>query len=201
MTGVQTCALPILPLLFMGEEYVESWPFLYFISYGDPALIEGVREGRRKEFAAFHAEGEAPDPQAETTFEASKLQWALGKTGRHGQLRAFYRELLRLRRELPALARLDNASLTATLIAPTVLELRRWCDSNRTIVWMNFAAELATVTVALDAGSWSKQLDANDVAWGGDGSSLPMQWADGALSNSLVLPPYAVVVYAAGVPT
>ncbi|MDG4560771.1 MAG: malto-oligosyltrehalose trehalohydrolase [Candidatus Competibacter sp.] len=193
---------PYVPLLFMGEEYGEPRPFFYFVSHGDPALIEGVREGRKKEFAAFHAEGEAPDPQAETTFEASKLQWTLGKTGRHGQLRAFYRELLRLRRELPALARLDNASLTATLIAPTVLELWRWCDDNQVVAWMNFAAEPATVTatVAPDAGSWRKQLDADDSAWGGAGSSLPIRLADSALSHSLALPPYAVVVYAAGVP-
>ena len=191
---------PYVPLLFMGEEYGEPRPFLYFISHGDPALIEGVREGRKKEFAAFHAEGEAPDPQSEATFEASRLQWDLRKTGRYGQLRDFYRELLRLRRELPALARLDNASLTATPIAPTVLELRRWRDDNQVVAWMNFAAEPATVTVVPGAGSWRKQLDAADSVWGGDGSSLPMQLADGALSNSLALPPYAAVVYVAGVP-
>lgn len=159
-----------------------------------------MREGRKKEFAAFHAQGEAPDPQSETTFAASRLQWELGKTGWHGQLRAFYRELLGLRRELPALARRDHASLTATLIAPTVLELRRWRDDNRVVAWMNFAAAPATAAVAPGAGSWDKQLDAADAGWGGDGSSLPMQLADGHLSTLLALSPYAVVVYAAGVP-
>ena len=191
---------PYLPLLFMGEEYGEPRPFLYFISHGDQALIEGVREGRKKEFAAFHAAGEAPDPQSEVTFEDSKLQWDLGKTGRHAQLRAFYRELLRLRRELPALARLDNASLTTTVVAPTVLELRRWCDDNRIVVWMNFAADPATVTVAPGAGSWRRLLDAAEPAWGGDGSKLPAQLADGTTPSPLTLPPYAVVIYVAGVP-
>ena len=192
---------PYLPLLFMGEEYGEPRPFLYFISHGDQGLIEGVREGRKKEFAAFHAAGEAPDPQSEKTFEDSKLQWDLGKTGRHGQLRAFYRELLRLRRELPALARLDNASLTATVLAPTVLELRRWCDDKRMVIWMNFSADPATVTVAPGVGAWCRLLDAAEPAWGGDGSTLPAQLADGTSSNPLILPPYAVAVYAAGVPT
>ncbi len=191
---------PYLPMLFMGEEYGEPRPFLYFISHGDPALIEGVREGRKKEFAAFHAEGEAPDPQAEATFEGSKLQWGLGRIGRHGQLRVFYRELLRLRRELPALARLDHASLTATVVAPTVLELRRWCDDNRMVVLMNFAADPATVTVAPGAGAWRKVLDAAEADWGGDGSKLPAQLTDGTTPNLLTLPPYAVVIYAAGVP-
>ncbi len=191
---------PYLPLLFMGEEYGEPRPFLYFISHGDPALIEGVRAGRKQEFAAFHAEGEAPDPQSETAFEASKLQWDLGKTGQQGQLRTFYRELLRLRRELPALALLDSTSLAATVVAPTVLELRRWCDAHRVVIWMNFAADPAIVTVAPGTGLWHRQLDAADLAWGGDGSHWPVQLADGAISNTLTLPPYAVVVYATGVP-
>ena len=186
---------PYLPLLFMGEEYGEPRPFLYFISHGDPALIEGVREGRKKEFAAFHAKGEAPDPQAETTFEDSKLQWELGKRGRQGQLRAFYRELLRLRRELPALAHLDNASLTATIIAPGVLELRRWRDGNRIVAWMNFAADSATVTVEPGVGAWRKVIDSADTTWGGENSGLLPQLPDGSLPDTITLSPYAVVVY------
>jgi len=191
---------PYLPLLFMGEEYGEPRPFLYFISHGDPALIEGVRQGRREEFAAFHTEGEAPDPQAETTFEESKLQWELGKSSRPGQLRAFYRELLRLRREVPALTRLDNASLAATVIAPGVLELRRWCDASQVIALLNFTAEPATVTVKPGAGSWRKLLDATDALWGGDPSALPVQLTDGAILDGFALPPYAVAVYSVGVP-
>ena len=186
---------PYLPLLFMGEEYGEPRPFLYFISHGDPALIEGVRQGRREDFLEFGAGGEAPDPQAVTTFAASKLQWELGKTGRHGQLRAFYRELLRLRRETPALARLDNASLAVAVLAPTVLELRRWCDESRIIAWLNFSDRPATVTVVPGAGPWRRQLDAADLAWGGVGSDLPEILAE--TEHPLVLPPYAVAVYAA----
>ena len=55
---------PYVPLLFMGEEYGETNPFLYFVSHGDPALVEAVREGRRREFAAFGWAGKIPDPQA-----------------------------------------------------------------------------------------------------------------------------------------
>ena len=117
--------------------------------------------------------------------------------GRHAQLRAFYRELLRLRRELPALARLDNASLTATSVAPTVLELRRWCDASRLAVWMNFAADPVTVTVRPGGGAWRKLLDAADSMWGGEGSSLPAQLADVNSLDTLTLPPYAVVAYIA----
>src|SRR5262249_25095582 len=55
---------PHLPLLFMGEEYDETNPFLFFCSFEDPRLIENVPKGRRKDYAL---EGEVPDPQAEAT--------------------------------------------------------------------------------------------------------------------------------------
>lgn len=187
---------PYVPLLFMGEEYGEPRPFLYFISHGDPALIEGVRQGRREDFLEFGAAGEAPDPQAPSSFAGSKLQWELAQTGRNAQLRAFYAELLRLRRELPALAWLDNASLTAAAIAPTALELRRWRDENRIVAWFNFSGRAIEVTATLGPGRWRKQLDAADTAWGGPGSGLPATLQPGAVA--LALPPYAVAVYAAG---
>ncbi|MGC8529212.1 MAG: malto-oligosyltrehalose trehalohydrolase [Leptospirillia bacterium] len=64
---------PGLPLLFMGEEYGETRPFLYFTDHGDPDLIEAVRRGRQEEFAAFSWAGEVPDPQSPETFERSRL--------------------------------------------------------------------------------------------------------------------------------
>jgi maltooligosyltrehalose trehalohydrolase len=94
---------PYVPLLFMGEEYGETHPFLYFVSHSDPKLVEAVREGRRKEFAAFGWSGEVPDPQAEATFDASRLDWDAAHRPPHAQLRALYRDLLELRRVLPAL--------------------------------------------------------------------------------------------------
>jgi maltooligosyltrehalose trehalohydrolase len=45
---------PHLPLLFMGEEYGEERPFLFFCSFADADLVESIRVGRRQEFAAFH---------------------------------------------------------------------------------------------------------------------------------------------------
>lgn len=66
-----TILSPNLPLLFMGEEYAEPNPFLFFISHGDPALVEAVRLGRKCEFAHFQWEGEPADPQDEHTFRIS----------------------------------------------------------------------------------------------------------------------------------
>src|SRR5690349_24556369 len=45
---------PFLPMFFMGEEWSEPNPFLYFVSHTDPQLAEAVRKGRKKEFSAFH---------------------------------------------------------------------------------------------------------------------------------------------------
>ncbi len=84
-----------LPLLFMGEEYGETRPFLYFTSHGDPALAKAVSEGRKREFIARGA-GEIPDPQAPETFGRSKLSHR--RDGRHGELRAHYRRLLAVRK-------------------------------------------------------------------------------------------------------
>ena len=67
---------PYIPLLFMGEEYGETAPFLYFIEHGDPELIEAVRAGRRREFEKLGLPASAAsDPQAEETFARVKLDW------------------------------------------------------------------------------------------------------------------------------
>ncbi len=85
-----------LPLLFMGEEYGETAPFLYFTSHGDPALARAVSEGRRREFIGTGHE-DVPDPQDPETFRCSKLSHR--RDGRHGALREHYRRLLALRRK------------------------------------------------------------------------------------------------------
>lgn len=74
MAAAVFCA-PFIPMIFMGEEWGSKDPFLYFVSHTDSELVEQVRKGRKDEFAAMHAEGEAPDPQSEKTFLQSKLDW------------------------------------------------------------------------------------------------------------------------------
>ncbi len=90
---------PQTPLLFMGEEYGEQRPFQFFTDHVDPAIAETTREGRKREFARFAAfAGEdVPDPQDPDRFERSRLD----RSNADEELRAFYKRLLALRRELP----------------------------------------------------------------------------------------------------
>jgi maltooligosyltrehalose trehalohydrolase len=122
------------PLLFMGEEYGEQRPFQFFSDHIDPAIAEATREGRRREFERFTAfAGDVPDPQDHETFGRSKLD----RANADEKVRAFYRELLQLRRELPReiqvevdeaartlRARRGSAELVADFANATV-ELRR----------------------------------------------------------------------------
>jgi maltooligosyltrehalose trehalohydrolase len=98
--------LPATPLLFMGQEWAASSPFLYFSDH-EGELGHAVSEGRRKEFShfsAFRAGAEAvPDPQAESTFLASKLDWAEQATGEHHATLELTRRALELRRTDPVL--------------------------------------------------------------------------------------------------
>lgn len=88
---------PNVPLLFMGQEYGETAPFLYFTSHGDPGLAKAVSEGRKAEFAGFGWEKEHHDPQAADTFEASKLDWSKLNQEPHAGTLRLYHDLLRLR--------------------------------------------------------------------------------------------------------
>ena len=94
---------PYVPLLFMGEEYGETNPFQYFVSHGDPKLVEAVRAGRRKEFEQFGWGDDVPDPQASETFERSRLDRRRMQIPEHAGLSALYRDLLQLRRREPVL--------------------------------------------------------------------------------------------------
>ncbi|HSN19348.1 MAG TPA: malto-oligosyltrehalose trehalohydrolase [Usitatibacter sp.] len=102
---------PSIPLLFMGEEFAASAPFLYFCDFHSD-LARAVRDGRRQEFAAFEsfrdpaARDRIPDPGAEATFLRSKLDWKEAREGEHARWLALYRELLarRARHVVPHLA-------------------------------------------------------------------------------------------------
>jgi len=90
---------PFIPLLFQGEEWGASAPFQYFVDHDDPALAVAIRDGRRREFAAFGWQpDDVPDPQAVETYERSKLDWREAERTEHASLLDWYRRLITLRR-------------------------------------------------------------------------------------------------------
>jgi maltooligosyltrehalose trehalohydrolase len=93
------------PMLFMGEEWGATTPWQFFTAYESPELAEAVRVGRRSEFAGhgWRAD-EVPDPQDPATRDRSVLDWSEPDQVDHGKLLRWYRDLIALRRQNPALA-------------------------------------------------------------------------------------------------
>jgi maltooligosyltrehalose trehalohydrolase len=156
---------PFVPMLFMGEEYGESAPFLYFISFTDAELTRAVREGRRKEFSDFMQHGEPPDPFAEETFQRSKLNPELANKGKHKELRDFYRALIQLRKSVPALMHLskDHMQLHSYEVhadqGEQLLLLQRWHEGDEIVALFNFGKEPITLPLPIPTGQWVKRID------------------------------------------
>ncbi len=193
LSAAVTLLSPYIPLLFMGEEYGEEAPFPYFVSHIDPGLVEAVRKGRRDEFRTFDWRAEPPDPQSPATFELAKLHWERRSQGNHKAMLGFTTELLRLRKEIPALSRLDNKALDA-LIADEgrMVIVRRWNGNSHIAAFFNFDARDLSWTIRLPPGEWHKLLDSSDRQWGGPGSSLPDVMSNG---DTVDVRPHAAGVY------
>jgi maltooligosyltrehalose trehalohydrolase len=172
---------PCVPLLFMGEEYGEQRPFPFFCSFDDPALIEAVRVGRRREFAelSFRWRADIPDPQAPETFAAAKLDWAWPEGSRGAEFRQLYQDLLAARRHWAALR--DRRPTHARVLAeprsnvpsgtPGFLLISRGGDTGLLAV-ANLTAETLPITeLGLDHNGLL--LTTEDRRYGGSRDSLP----------------------------
>ncbi len=102
---------PFVPMLFQGEEWGASTPFLYFTDHQDPDLGQAVKDGRRREFPTL-AGTEVPDPQDLTTFLRSKLDWSEPGREPHRELLEWHRRLVALRRQEPDLGSGDRKQVT-----------------------------------------------------------------------------------------
>jgi maltooligosyltrehalose trehalohydrolase len=121
---------PFVPLLFEGEEFAASTPFLYFAHHDDPQMAKSVSEGRRREFAAFGwSPDEIPDPEKRETFECSKLDWSEIHEGYHAEMLDWYRKLIHLRHTLPSLNDGDLGH-----IAVAFDEDHRWLTMGRGLI-------------------------------------------------------------------
>jgi maltooligosyltrehalose trehalohydrolase len=183
---------PYVPLLFMGEEYGEVRPFLYFVDHGDAALLEAVRQGRRREFARFGWAGEIPDPADAESFRRSRLGRERAHDPEAAGLRALYGALLALRRAEPALR--PGGARVAAAGGPDGRWVRldyRPADGPPAFAVFHFGREPDRLSPP--AGAWRLRLSTDARAFGGGGVEPPEKLFG---EDRLPLPPRAALFYA-----
>jgi len=183
---------PYVPLLFMGEEYAEPAPFPYFVSLGDPKLVEAVRQGRLEEFAAFENHALPPDPQAEEIFISAKLDQEQRHRDDHHAIFDFYRDLIRLRKECTPLARLSRDGMQVVACEEErVLAVNRSIGTIHLLCLFNYSDQTRVINPSLVGGRMIVLLDSTGNLPPGSGvtvySTRPKTFP--------VLAPYGVIVY------
>ncbi|MEO0756804.1 MAG: malto-oligosyltrehalose trehalohydrolase [Cyanobacteria bacterium J06648_16] len=167
---------PYIPMLFMGEEYGEDAPFLYFIDHGDADLIEAVRTGRTEEFKDFYASGSPPDAAAVQTFKDSTLNWVKRQQGHHQQLWHYYQRLIQLRKQLQLSAPSVSDDLTVfSEEKHKIVYYQRPIPDGHVLCLMNFSQKAAQITVPKSHDPWQKLIDSAATEWGGPGAVLSEQ--------------------------
>jgi maltooligosyltrehalose trehalohydrolase len=185
---------PFIPLLFMGEEYGEVAPFPYFVSHSDPDLVAAVREGRRREFAAFGWQTDPPDPQDEDTFRRAKLNHALRRKGHHRVLMNFYRNLIQLRKTNSSLTQPSKKNMEVSDDGRKMMMLvRRWSSSAEAWIIFHFGSGLESRALSISEGRWTKALDSAEEQWQGPGSIVTSE-IESKGKVSLIRPPQSVLV-------
>lgn len=187
---------PYVPMLFMGEEYADDAPFLYFVSHSDKGLIEAVREGRREEFEAFGEDLSVHDPQSEQSFLESKTRWEQRGQGKHAIMLQWHRTLISMRRTLPALKNFDKSGLSAEPVGDCGLMLeRRAAEGHETLLClMNFSDKELVFPLPEIPGAGRKMLDSKDPQWMDNAAAAPSP-STCVASGPVRLPPLAVVAY------
>ena len=181
---------PYIPMLFMGEEYGEKAPFLYFTSHSDQSLIESVREGRRQEFAAFRWAGEPLDPHDAETMSRCRVQPPM-HDGNGAMLNAFYRELIATRKR-------DGFR------SPNRQDIEVHSDEERRLLTITRRSGAAQVWLAFNFGDaivvtpppgrWKKLLASAEQRWGGTRCEVPPCAGE---ETAIPLDKHALVVYEA----
>jgi maltooligosyltrehalose trehalohydrolase len=147
---------PFVPMLFQGEEFGASAPFLYFTDYDDPELGRMISEGRKKEFVAFGwAPDQIPDPQDEQTFLQSKLNWAELTEQPHLSLLQWHKDLISLRHNQ---SKLSDGNLNAVNVQFD--ENAQWLVLERGT--LRVACNLGQAPVDVEVGDGSRILLASD---------------------------------------
>ena len=149
-----TLLSPFVPLLFQGEEWAASTPFLYFTDHENSELGRLVAEGRSREFSGFRWQGAVPDPQELATFTRSKLDWSELAERPHAQMLEWYRRLIRVRQTI-RIGRTNRGVSKAAVKADTKAAWLRFVHGDVLCVF-NFAA--TAQRVPMPGGEWDLEL-------------------------------------------
>jgi maltooligosyltrehalose trehalohydrolase len=175
---------PETPMLFMGQEFGASNPFLFFADHHSD-LAAMVYEGRKKflaefpEYATPEAQAAVPDPADEATFQRSCLD--LSERRRNAPIYRLHKDLLRLRRDDAILTRQDRRSLDGATLSPQALVLRYMgpADDDRLLVVnlgpdLNFMPAPEPLLAPVRDGSWTLQWSSEHPLYGGPGIVNPL---------------------------
>jgi len=188
---------PYVPLLFMGEEFGAQVPFYYFVSHGDPELIEAVRRGRKEEFRDFKPQADPPDPADEKTFNDSKLKWEQRNHGTHRIILEWHKKLIRLRREIPALENFQKNDTRAHVVNQTALMIYRQSIGGRdpVVCLLNFSEKPVHCAIPFAVDNWKKILDSRSAEWNSENEVKPLMPDYLSSNEPMVLLPLTSVVY------
>jgi maltooligosyltrehalose trehalohydrolase len=179
--SVLLCLTPYTPMLFMGQEWAASTPFLFFTDH-HAELGAKITEGRRKEFSAFAAFRDPgswekiPDPQAMDTFIASKLNWPEARNATGVSVMALYQKCLALRRQIPAFRPPSRDTWRVERAGTGVATIEFSSASERYLLIFDLTggneADLTGNQGSSKIGApWKAVLSSNDPSFGGAGSS------------------------------
>lgn len=158
---------PYIPLLFMGEEYGESNPFLFFTDYQDLSLQKQVYKGRKMEFSYFGWD-EVPNPQYPQCFDQSKLTEIKHWQKKNHYLHSFYKDLIKIRKSHPILKTLNKKKLLIeTSPMSKFITLKRWNESIKLETFFN----LGNTQIHLPQNSGKVLLSSDSPKYGGNNES------------------------------
>ncbi|RFM30342.1 malto-oligosyltrehalose trehalohydrolase [Deminuibacter soli] len=191
LAAAATLLSPYIPLLFMGEEYGEKNPFLFFVDHENEQLAEIVRKGRREEFAYFKFEGDFPDPQDVSSFDRSVLSWNIQENPAATML-AYYQTLIQLRKTHTALQGRGRNSMQVQGFGDSkLLVLQRTHQHSELLICFNFDKAAADWEPGVNF-ALTKLFDSAATEWNGPGSAAASLVQPG---ERIEVQPESVVVF------
>src|SRR5260370_3164787 len=160
-------------MLFMGQEWAATTPFLFFTDHHEE-LGRKVTEGRRREFRHFsafanpQARKRIPDPQAPATFQASRLAWEEPAREPHAAVLRLYRSLLHLRRYEPVLRAAGPEDFEVTAFGESAILIRRTAAVGPAVQIAVQLRDQGTVLLPGDGKRWELILCTEDPAFSAD---------------------------------